>query len=164
ADRIITVSGDMSNLDFEPHNFDLIWAESSAYIMGFGNALRGWKPLLKKNGYLAVTEASWIHAGPPEELLSFWTEEYPEIQDIDSNLAVIHETGYELIGQFVLPESDWWDNYYLPIQSRLPRIRDKYRGDPEALAVIESHEREIDMYSRYSFYYGYVFYVMQIPR
>lgn len=163
ANRITIVNADMAALDFKTCAFDLIWAEGSAYITGFENALRMWKPLLKSRGYLAATEVSWINTDPSEELLSFWAEEYPAIRDIDSNLAIVCDAGYDVIGQFVLPESDWWDHYYRPIEPKLFALRDKYKENPEALAVIDLHEREINLYRRYSYYYGYVFYVMQVP-
>ena len=72
ADRITTVEADMAALDFEPATFDLIWSEGAAYIMGFDNALRSWKPLLKPTGWLAVTEAAWTRPDPPADLREFY--------------------------------------------------------------------------------------------
>ncbi|MDY7033651.1 MAG: class I SAM-dependent methyltransferase [Thermodesulfobacteriota bacterium] len=161
AERIELVNADMSSLDFKHGTFDLIWSEGSAYFMGFENAIRTWKPLLKKHGYLAVTEVSWTKPGPPDELKSFWDEEYPQIQDIEANRTVIENAGYTLIGHFILPESAWWDHYYTPIENKLPTLREKYKHNPDAIAIIESHDREIDFYRKYSEYYGYVFYIMQ---
>jgi len=73
-------------------------------------------------------------------------------------LLAIHQ---RLVGYFVLPDASWWTNYYLPIQAKLPALKTKYRDDKEALEVIASEELEIEMLSKYSKYYGYVFYVMQ---
>lgn len=162
TERIQVVNGDMFSLDFAPGSFDLIWAEGSIYIMGFEKALGAWKPLLKKPGYLSATEVAWIKANPPEELRLFWAEEYPAIQDNEANIASIRRAGYSLIGQFILPESAWWDPYYTPLEARLGLLREKYRDNSEALAVVELHEREIDFYRKYSDYYGYIFYVMQV--
>ena len=160
--RVNMVKANMSSLCFKEASFDLIWAEGSAYIMGFENAFHVWKPLLKGTGYLAVTELSWIKPNPPQEVLRFFTEEYPEMQDVDGNLQIIQRAGYQTIEHFILPKSSWWDNYYKPIIDKLPALTEKYRHDPEALAMVELHEKEIDIYRRYSDYYGYVFYITQV--
>ena len=162
TDRITVVNADMSSLDFGEGTFDLIWAEGSAYTIGFENALRTWKPLLKRPGYLAATEIAWTKPAPPEELQRFWAEEYPPMQDIESNLAAIRRAGYRAIGHFVLPESAWWEHYYTPVEQKLVALREKYKDNPKALAVVEFHQREIDLYRQYSDYYGYFFYVMEV--
>jgi SAM-dependent methyltransferase len=159
GDRITVLNRDMFTLNFDPETFDVIWAEGSIYIMGFENALRSWRPLLKKPGYLAATEITWLRPDPPDELRSFWAQEYPGIQDVASNLRVLRETGYSPIGHFTLPESDWWAHYYTPVERKLPALREKYKVNSEALGVLELEAREIDLYRRFCEYYGYVFYV-----
>ncbi|EAW36663.1 class I SAM-dependent methyltransferase [Lyngbya sp. PCC 8106] len=161
-DRVEVVNADMSALEFNPNSFDLIWAEGSAYSIGFKNALRCWKPLLKDKGYLAATEISWICSNPPEELKQFWAEEYPQMQDIESNLTLINQAGYRLVDYFVLPELAWWVNYYTPLEQKLITLSQKYQDNAEKLAVIELHQREIDLYRQYSADYGYVFYLLQV--
>ena len=161
AHRIRVKKGDMFALDFPPGTFDVIWAEGSIYIMGFEKGLKAWKPLLKPNGHLAATEITWLKPDPPQKLQSFWAEQYPGIQDVEANVNVICRSGYRPVGQFTLPESDWWRHYYTPIQEKLTALQKKYRGDAEALSVLEMEQREIDLYRRYADYYGYVFYIMK---
>jgi ubiquinone/menaquinone biosynthesis C-methylase UbiE len=161
ADRITAVNADMAALEFEEKSFDLVWAEGSAYIIGFENALCAFKPFLKTPGYLAATEVAWLKPGPPDALKKFWDEEYPAIQDVDSNLSAVQRAGYEVIEYFVLPESAWWNHYYTPMEERLATLRKESGNDTEALAVVELHEREIDMYRSYSDYYGYLFFVLR---
>jgi hypothetical protein len=60
-----------------------------------------------------------------------------------------------------LPEDAWLDEYYNPLERRLDLLRAKYKDDSEALKIIESDQEEIDLYRKYSEWYGYVFYVMQ---
>src|SRR6185312_16995079 len=60
ADRIATVLGDMAALPFPASSFDLIWCEGAAYVMGLAQALRAWRPLLRRGGRLALTEAVWL--------------------------------------------------------------------------------------------------------
>ena len=84
------------------------------------------------------------------------------MQDVEANLAAIRRAGYVPEGHFALPDSAWWQPYYGPIEKKLPGLREKYRDHPEALAVLGVEQTEIDLYRRYSAYYGYVFYVMAV--
>jgi ubiquinone/menaquinone biosynthesis C-methylase UbiE len=162
SSRIETVNGDMNDLGFENQTFDLIWAEGSIYIMGFENGLRSWRPLAKPGGYLGVTEASWLKADVPANVRQFWDEAYPAIQGISDNLDVIRRADYKAVGHFAIPESDWWTDYYHPIEEKLTVLREKYRSNAKAMAVLEEEQKEIDLFKSYSACYGYVFYLMQI--
>ena len=162
ADRITVLNGDMFDLGFEEKTFDLIWAEGSIYIIGFEQGLRTWLPLLKKDGYLAATELTWLKPDAPEEARAFWGEAYPAMQDVEANLKIVEQAGYRLIGHFTIPESAWWSDYYNPVEKRLANLREKYKTNIEAMGVLESEQREIDLFRKYSDYYGYVFYLMRV--
>lgn len=153
----------MAEMDFAGESFDLIWAEGSIYIMGFGNGLQSWRHFLKPGGFMAVTEVSWLTDSPPGEVQKFWEKAYPNIKSVEANTSVIHDCGYLLIDSFRLPESAWWDGYYTPLEERLFRLRNKYRDNPDALSYLNQEQEEIDIYRKYSNTYGYVFYVMQKP-
>ena len=114
---------------------------------------------MKKKGYLAVTEATWLKGDPPDALRQFWEEGYPNMQDISGNLAIIKNCGYAAVDHFTLPESAWWDDYYNSIMKRLEPLKAKYKDDSAALEVLEMEKIEIDLYREYSDYYGYVFYI-----
>ena len=86
------------------------------------------------------------------------------MQDLGANLAAVRRSGYIPLGHFTLPESAWWESYYLPIERRLRALRRKYRDKPQALEVLELEQTELDLFRRFSDYYGYVFYVMQVGR
>jgi ubiquinone/menaquinone biosynthesis C-methylase UbiE len=161
ADRVRIVHGSMLEMDFPDASFDIIWAEGSIYIIGFARGLTEWRRFLKPAGYLVASEVAWLRPDPPEELARFWQENYPAIRTISENLEAIPACGYAVIGHFILPEDAWWVGYYGPVEKRLERLRKKYRDNPEALAVLEQEEKEIDMYRRYSDWYGSVFFVMQ---
>jgi SAM-dependent methyltransferase len=152
----------MTALDFEPGSFDGIWSEGAIYIIGFEKGLREWQPLLKKGGYLAATELSWLKPAPPVEAKTFWNENYPRIQTREENLALLQKAGYHEISHFTLPESAWWQDYYTPLETRIAILAEKYRNNNEALAFLDNSQREIDLYRKYSEWYGYVFYVMQV--
>jgi ubiquinone/menaquinone biosynthesis C-methylase UbiE len=160
-DRIILHNEDMAALPFDAEYADIIWSEGSIYNIGFENGLTSWHPLLKPQGYLAATEISWLKGNPPEELKLFWDQAYPGMGSISENLKIIQKAGYRLIDHFVLPESAWWDDYHTHIEKKLGPLREKYAGDSAAAEILDMEQLEIDLYRKYSDYYGYVFYVMQ---
>jgi len=160
-ERLKCKNADMLNPSFVNEQFDLIWAEGSIYIIGFREGLKSFKKLLNPAGYIAVTEVSWLKDSPPQELQEFWDQEYPDIKTIDQNLEIISSTDYKLVDHFTLPDSAWLDDYYIPLEKRLEKFRKIYTGDKNALALIESVQLEIDIFRKYSAYYGYVFYIMQ---
>ncbi|QBF26268.1 hypothetical protein EXN22_11400 [Pseudomonas tructae] len=62
-------------VDNDEYNLTL-WAEGSAYIMGFANALDSWRRLLKPQGFLVVSDLIWLTAKPPARAASFWQKNY----------------------------------------------------------------------------------------
>ncbi|OGF67181.1 MAG: hypothetical protein A2Y62_07175 [Candidatus Fischerbacteria bacterium RBG_13_37_8] len=159
--RMLALVGDMTNLPFRDRSFDCIWSEGAAYLMGFENALKNWKSLIKPGGYLTVTEAVWLKTGAPEPVRKLW-EEYPDLKDIEANVEIIKSCGYKLVEHFTLPVEAWWENYYTPQEERHKVLRSKYAGDPEALKIIEVSQMEIDIYRDYSDYYGYEFFICRV--
>ena len=159
--RIKILNGSMFELPFAKNTFDLIWSEGAISIIGFEKGLREWKPFIKQGGYLVVSELSWIKPDAPDELRTYLADEYPAIKNIAENMEIIRQADYDEVASFILPESGWWDNFYNPLQRRVNQLRHKYAENPEALVVLDAGQLEIDMYKKYSSYYGYVFYLMQ---
>jgi SAM-dependent methyltransferase len=161
AGRIQTLAKDMHDLGAEQGVFDLIWSEGAIFIMGFAAGLAAWRSLLPEGGLLAVSEMAWFRPGAPEECRGFFAEAYPAMADVGANLAVIRACGYKEIGHFPLPESAWWEGYYDPLGARLPALRATHAADPGKMAMLAAIQTEIDLYRKYSAYYGNVFYLMQ---
>lgn len=161
AGRIVPLNKSMFELAFEPGSFDLIWSEGAIYIIGFEKGLRDWQPFLKKDGYLAVSELSWLKPNPPAEIKTYWDKDYPGMKTLEENLALLRGAGCREIGHFVLPESSWWDDYYTPLEKRIVILSEKYKDDEEAMTLLRESQRESDLYREYSDWYGYVFFVMQ---
>ena len=151
---------DMRTLTADDGPFDLIWSEGALFVMGFREGLTACRSLLIRGGGLAVSELCWLKPDPPAECREFFAGVYPAMVDVGTSLVTIRACGYEVIEHFTQPESAWWEPYYLPLQHRLHVLRDRYAGDGEKLSVIESIQKEIDVYRKYSAYYGNVFYVM----
>lgn len=163
-ERVRTVNGSMDVLPFGPEEFDIVWAEGSLFVMGFDRALSYLKGFIKPGGYLAATELTWLRPDPPEEPRRYLTKVYPAITDAAGNLALFAAAGYGMVEHFPLPFSDWWDDFYSPMEKRLPLLRDRYRGNPEGLAAVEEIQEEIEMHRKYGDYYGYYFYVAKVGR
>jgi len=160
--KILTVNGSMFKLPFDKNTFDLIWSEGAIYIMGFEKGLREWKPLLKKEGYIVVSEITFIRPDIPKELQEYWETEYPSIQYIKDNQEIIRQAGYWDIGNIILPESAWLNDFYSPLKKRLDLFKSRYAWDIEAMKILDTCQQEIDIFNKYSSYYSYVFYVMQL--
>lgn len=161
AEKIKATEGSMFSLDFEKKCFDVIWSEGAIYIIGFSKGIKEWHEYIKTGGYLVVSEISWLRQDIPEEARNFWQADYPDIKGIADNMKIIEESGYSPVGHFVLPESGWWNNYYNPLIERIKTLREKYAGNKEANDMMDATEREIEIYKKYSDYYGYVFYLMK---
>lgn len=161
SEKIKAVNGNMFALNYEDGSFDLIWSEGAIYIIGFEKGLREWRKLLTDKGYLVVSELSWLKSNPPEDVKKFFAEGYPGIKTISENLETIRKADYRIINHFVLPKESWWTNYYTLIEAKIPSIKLKYKNGKEALDILAVEELEINMFRKYSDYYGYVFYVMQ---
>ena len=159
--RIRTVLKDMRTLTKDDGPFDLIWSEGALFVIGFREGLKTCHSLLVPGGGLAVSELCWLRPDPPEDCRRFFSEVYPAMTDIDAALAVIRACDYEVLGHFVLPESAWWTSFYRPVEERLRSLRKRCSEDAEKMSMIESIQKEIDIYRQYSEYYGSVFFVMR---
>lgn len=161
SEKIHPYLRDMCDLGLKDGSFDLIWSEGAIYVMGFRKGLETCHRLLTPAGGLALSELVWLRPDPPAECRQFFAEEYPVIVDNDTNLATIRDCGFEVLGHFSPPESAWLECYYTPIEDRLQSLEKMYALDPVRMNMIESIHREIEIYRKYSRYYGYIFYIMQ---
>lgn len=161
SEHVKAVNGSMFTMEFPEESFDIIWAEGSIYIIGFEKGLKEWRRFIKSRSFLVVHEITWLKSNPPKEIFKYFQEVYPEITTIPDNLEIIPRYGYKILGHFPLPEDAWWEEYYHPLEERLNQLKAKYRDDPEALKMLDSEQEEIELYKKYSAWYGSVFYVMQ---
>lgn len=161
SDKINVVCGSMLSMDFLKTTYDIIWSEGSIFIMGFEKGLNYLQKYLKDRGWLVVSELCWLDKNAPEELHKYWDDIYPDIKDINQYKQIIKNTGYLLIDHFTLPDSSWWDNYYNPLSKRLKKLEKTYKNNKRALAELEANKLEIEIFRKYSHYYGYEFFIMQ---
>lgn len=116
--RIRPVCASMTELPFARPEFDAIWAEGCAYIMGFSQALKAWRPHIRGGGHLVISDLVWATQSPPEQALSFWQRHYPDMQSAQARSQGIAGAGYHLLDSFPLsPQA--WEHYLDPLESRV---------------------------------------------
>jgi SAM-dependent methyltransferase len=161
--RIKTVCASMDALPFEDRQFDLIWSEGAIFILGFEKGLRAWKPLVKKGGFIVVSDAAWFEPDPPQDLMQWWEKEGYMPGTEDQLKEQVRDAGLELLVMYRLPETGWWEHYYVPMLARIKQLRKTHGSDPACAAILDSFENEAETYRKYKRYYGYTLFVMQNP-
>ena len=157
--RVNGIVGSMENLSFQKEEFDLIWSEGAIDSIGFEKGLTHWIGFLKKNGYVAVTCPSWLTYERPSEIEKFWVDAGGSIDAIGCNISIMQKIGYSLVATFVLPEKCWTDSYFIPREAADKALLEKYPENEAVKAYIEENKFEVELYSKYKQYYGYVFYI-----
>ena len=160
-DHIVPKNKSMLDMDFEENTFDIIWSEGALYFMGFQNGLRRCHQLLKNDGFLAVTEIVYLVNNPPAPLIQYFEKEYSDIKAVKDKIDLIQNERFHLIFNFTIPESSWLDSFYLPMEKELTRLTRKYQGNKIALGIFEEMKNEINLYKKFSDFYGYEFFIMQ---
>ncbi len=160
SDRIQVALRDMRSLNPSDGPFDLVWSESALFVMGFREGLAACQSLLAPGGGLAVSEMCWLRPDPPAECQEFFALAYPALADLETNLTAARDLGLEIVGHFPQQESAWWELYH-PLEERLRCLRPQCAAAPENLMLVDQIQKEIDLYRRYSAYYGNAFFVMR---
>ncbi|MEC4090892.1 MerR family transcriptional regulator [Pseudoalteromonas rubra] len=155
-ERVTPLCASMTALPFQSGSFDLLWAESSAYIMGFEAALNAWRPLLRSTGCLMVSDLVWLNETPSQEAITFWQQEYPDMQTVAVRLAQIEQAGFRVLSHFTLSEQAWAD-YYRPLKAE---VEQRLSHQPDS-AALQDMAREIAIYERYLGEFGYQMFVLQ---
>ena len=158
-DRIKSIACSMDDLPFEKEEFDIIWSEGAIYNMGFEKGIKYWNQFLKKNGYLAVSEISWIKDKKPKELEDYWSEVYPQIDSVSNKIKILEENGYSPVGHFILPQYCWMDNYYKPLEDKFDKFLKKHKYSDLSKSIIDGENKERNIYKKYKDYYSYGFYI-----
>ncbi|MCL1928783.1 MAG: class I SAM-dependent methyltransferase [Treponema sp.] len=157
--RVNGIVGTMDNLSFEKEELDLIWSEGAIDIIGFEKGLAHWNGFLKTNGYIAVTCPSWLTYEHPAEIEKFWTGAGSGLDTIGHNISIMQKAGFSLVAAFALPEKCWTENYFIPREVADKVLLEKYPGNKTVEDYIRENKYEVELYSKYKQYYGYVFYI-----
>lgn len=157
--RIVTHKASMDNLPFEERSFDIIWAEGSAFIMGLSSALRYWKKFLRPGGFLVFSDCTWFTGSPSEECRDYFDTMCPGMPTESGTGEIVRSAGFTVIDLFRLPDAGWWVHYYSPLSERIPKLKEKYATNPDAMEIIQGLEKEMDIHRKYSKEYGYCFFI-----
>ncbi|MEV7374408.1 bifunctional class I SAM-dependent methyltransferase/N-acetyltransferase [Streptomyces sp. NPDC090301] len=153
---IHTHRADMGALPFPDGSFDLVWAESSAYAIGFDRALAEWRRLLAPGGTLVLTECVWTTGEPGPAARAFWEQHYP-LRTVTELSAAAIGAGYHVLGSFLQPEGDWAE-YYGPLAAHADAADTAVPGMAEAVAGARA---EIAMRREHGSEYGYAGFVLR---
>jgi len=157
--RVNGIVGSIEELSFQKEEFDLIWSEGVIDSIGFEKSLNYWNGFLKRNGYIAVTNPSWLTDERPAEIEKFWGDAVGGLGTIAENIGTMQKVGYEFITSFVLPEKCWTDNYFIPREAAEKALLKKYGENKIVEDYVKDDKYEVELYSKYKQYYGYVFYI-----
>jgi len=158
-ERVTGVVGSMEDLPFQKEEFDLIWSEGAIDNLGFEKGLSYWGGFLKKNGYMAVTCPSWLGNEYPEEVERLWVDAGSGLDTTGHNISVMQKAGYHFVAAFTLPDSNWTENYFVPREAAGKALREKYAGNKMVEDYLDGDKLEVELFSKYSRHYGYVFYI-----
>lgn len=159
--RVVVRPADLRQLEFPHASFDLAVGEGSLYVLGFEEAVKELRRIIRLGGYLAATHLTWIKSPVPERVLAFWRREYDKpIRTAEENLRLMDRAGYEPVHHEVLPPAAW-DAYYQPLQANLERLRARHAADPEALRHLQAVADELDCHYQWGGRdsAGYVLYI-----
>jgi len=151
----------MQEMDFPGERFDIIWSEGPIHVVGFEKGLGQWRRFARPAGFVVVHEGTWPQGELPIELRMRSRATHQSIRTVAEYMTAVVSQGYALVGHFRVPGEVWWDEYFVPLEERIRTLRKKYAGDPEACAVLDQEEIEIDLFRRYPDWYDSAFFVMQ---
>jgi DNA-binding transcriptional MerR regulator/protein-L-isoaspartate O-methyltransferase len=154
--RITSICASMTAMPFERGQFDVLWSEGSAYIMGVKQALKSWKPFLKSNGYLVISDLVWLTNNPDAEAIEFWHQNYPDMATREQRIKEMMKAGYEVIENFTQSEQSW-RNYLDPLKQKITQVED------ESLTsnLLKDLRRELQIHDQYLGQYGYQVFVLK---
>lgn len=140
SSTITPVQASMDHMPFQPASFDLIWCESSVYVIGFERALASWRRFLAYPGALVVSDLVWTDPDPPADIVAFWNSEYPDMTSLQRRIEQAEALGYKVVGTHALGHAAW-AAYYEPLARRIAEVRDQLTDT----AVADTLMREVDV-------------------
>lgn len=161
ADKVSTLQADMTQLPLEEESLDLIWSEGAIYNIGFEKGLQEWRRFIRRDGYIAVTESTWLSDSRPDEIDKFWMDAYPMMDTIENNVSKMENAGYRVIKTMILPNDCWTKEFYEPQIDAQRIFLERYPKDFTANELVKNQRHEAELFSKYNKYYGYVWYIGQ---
>ena len=148
----------MFEMSYPDSSFDVVWAEGAAYIAGWEPAIRDWQRLLRPSGRMRLTECCWLTDKPTETARKYWNEGYPTMLTVGQATQKAQEHGLKVEATYTLPDSDWWEEYYSPIEKRLED--NKESTDAVLQELMAAERQELAVRKSHALEYGYVGFVL----
>jgi len=136
--KVLPIS--MLDSNYPSDNYDLIWSEGSISFLGFQAGLKKWRPYLKSDGYLVVHDC---------------------ISRLSQKEKLIPKYGFIKLGQFVISQEVWWNEYFAPLKKQLDLLPDTNLLTPLEKKELNSAQREIKGFSFSDDNYASVFFIMK---
>ncbi|MBN3816568.1 MerR family transcriptional regulator [Paraburkholderia sp. Se-20369] len=155
-DRVRLICASMTELPFAEQQFDAIWAEGSAYIIGFDKALKSWRPFIRPAGFLVVSDLVWLTDKPHQEASAFWRHGYADMKTVNDRVSAIGKLGYRVLDSFPLGQQAW-NNYLMPLRERIASLSPQ-EFTSNALADLN---KELEIHRKHLGEYGYQLFVLQ---
>jgi DNA-binding transcriptional MerR regulator/ubiquinone/menaquinone biosynthesis C-methylase UbiE len=156
AHRVATICASMTAMPFTQGQFNVIWSEGSAYIMGVLQALKSWKAFLKSNGYLVISDLVWLTDTPDIQAREFWLQNYPDMTNCKQRINEMHKAGYEVIESFT-SNAQAWRNYLEPLKHKLEQVE----GEDFTSSAHDDLLKELQIHEKYLGQYGYQVFVLK---
>lgn len=147
-----------NTLPFFEGELDMIWSESLAANIGFGQAIKRWKKYIKQGGYIGICAYCRNYNTFPDKVSAFFHKNNIGIDSISNRIIQMDELGFLPISHFIMPEECWW-NYFCPIDSNLEGLTKKFPDNPQITEFTQDVNSEISLFENYGDYYSYVFFI-----
>jgi len=121
--QVKVINESIFTMDFPAESFDIIWAEGSVFVMGFGDSIKKFNHFLKPEGFIVI---------------------HDDNKDKNKKLELVKKYGYRLISEFELSHKVWWEDYYAPLQKLIKEFKNKYPDDLELNQELDKDQKEIN--------------------
>lgn len=161
GELVETKAASMDALGLPPESVALMWSEGAVFTVGAEAALAHWWPLLKPGGVVAFSDLAWVGPERPAEAVALFDDCYDGLAgmpDVAGLMALANRLGYRQEAHFVLPESDWWDEYFAGLGERVAALRPT--ADADVAAILDRCDQEMAVHRRHAGPFGYVFLVL----
>jgi ubiquinone/menaquinone biosynthesis C-methylase UbiE len=140
SDRVRAVNCSILDMIFPDESFDIVWSEGSIFVIGFQKGIREWKRFLKRGGFMVI---------------------HDEKGDVAQKLQQISQSGYKLLGYFILSEETWRTEYFAHLEKLIAESQTSPADGPHTLEEYNQAKMELEMFRRSPEHNNSVYFVME---
>lgn len=146
------------DLQFTKESYDIILSEGTTVFLNKKEAMNSFRRVLKPNGYLGLTELTWMKP-PSQEVLSKTKEILHDVEPLqyDDWIQNMTNAGFTIIHSEKHPYKSFsWDNIHGIGIVGLLKVGFEYLDNQEVRRWIQRQE---DLFKEYAEYWGYGTYI-----